>query len=294
MSDKEQAHIFWEANPIDLTAVWTANPVIGEEIYKRMSGGKTAAHWLTWLITDYFQGRKFKSMLSPGCGTGDHEIMVAQSGIVEKIDAFDFSEASLNIGRQKAKDAGLKINFYQDDINKFVIGKGKTYDLVICSGSLHHTKELERFLSTILSVLTPDGYFVVNEYVGACYNIYDKRKVALLDRLYQCIHPALRSGRMDHYHNPTIQEALALDPSESVRSALIIPFLQEYFDIKLMHPFGGQLLHPLYQLLDHAQFSEREPRMETILRLLLQFEEILMEMDGGLTSDFCLFVCGPK
>lgn len=292
--NKEQAHTFWEANPIDLSSVWTANPLIGEEIYKRMSAGKTTAHWLTWLITDYFQGRKFKSLLSPGCGTGDHEVIMAQSGIVEEIDAFDFSEASLAIARQKAKDAGVKINFYQDDINNFVIEKGKTYDLVMCSGSLHHTKELEQFLSTIQSVLAPDGNFIVNEYVGACYNIYEKRKVAMLDRLYQCIHPALRSGRMEHYHNPTIQEALALDPSESVRSALIIPFLHEYFDVKLLHPFGGQILHPLYQLLDHAQFSEREPRIETVLRLLLEFEAILMETDGGLQTDFCLCVCGLK
>jgi ubiquinone/menaquinone biosynthesis C-methylase UbiE len=294
ITEKDQAHKFWDANPIDLSNVWTANAVVGEEIYKRMSAGKTTAHWLTWLITDYFAGRKFKSLLSPGCGTGDHEIMMAQSGIVGEIDAFDFSEASLDIARQKARDAGVSIKFYQDDINNFVIEKGKTYDLVMCSGSLHHTKELEHFFSTVQSVLAPNGFFIVNEYVGACYNIYDKRKVAMLERLYRCIPPSLRSGRMEHYHNPTIQEALALDPSESVRSALIVPFLNEYFDVKLFHPFGGQLLHPLYQLLDHAQFSEREPRIETILRLLLEFEAILMDMDGGLESDFCLCVCGLK
>ena len=294
ITEKDQAHKFWDANPIDLSNVWTANAVVGEEIYKRMSAGKTTAHWLTWLITDYFACRKFKSLLSPGCGTGDHEIMMAQSGIVDDIDAFDFSEASLNIARQKARGAGVSIKFYQDDINNFVIEKGKTYDLVMCSGSLHHTKELEHFFSTVQSVLAPDGFFIVNEYVGACYNIYDKRKVAMLERLYRCIPPSLRSGRMDHYHNPTIHEALALDPSESVRSALIVPFLHEYFDVKLFHPFGGQLLHPLYQLLDHAQFSEREPRIETILRLLLEFEAILMDIDGGLQSDFCLCVCGLK
>src|SRR5262249_5136891 len=148
----------------------------------RMSGGESAKHWLSWLLEDHFRGKKFKQLLSPGCGTGAHEIIVARSGMVKAIDAFDFSEASLEIARAGAKEAGVQINFYQDDINCFNLGN-KKYDLVICSGSLHHTKEIERFLSTIRAALMPDGYFIVNEYVGDCYNIYQPRKVDLLDRL---------------------------------------------------------------------------------------------------------------
>jgi ubiquinone/menaquinone biosynthesis C-methylase UbiE len=295
MKEQEQAKSYWDANPAStsVSTMWTANPVIGEAVYRRMSGGESPRHWLNWLIEDYFRGKKFKHQLSPGCGTGAHEIIVARSGMVESIDAFDFSEASLEIARAEAKKANVQINFYQDDLNSFELGK-KKYDLVICSGSLHHTREIERFLSTIRDALTPDGYFVVNEYVGDCYNIYHPWKVELLDRLYQCFPGSLRSGQSEEFKNITIEERFASDATESVRSALILPFLREYFHLEVCHPFGGQILHPLYSLLDHNQLAQRDAKTETILRLLLEFENILMEIPGGVETDFCFCICRPK
>ena len=295
IKEQEQAKSYWDINPAStsISTMWTANPVIGEAVYRRMSGGESPRHWLNWLMDEYFRGKKFRHQLSPGCGTGTHEIIVARLGMVENIDAFDFSEASLEIARADAIKAGVQVNFYQDDLNSFVLGK-KKYDLVICSGSLHHTREIERFLSTIRDALTPDGYLVVNEYVGDCYNIYRPRKVELLDRLYQCFPGSLRSGQAEKFKNITIEERFASDATESVRSALILPLLGEYFQLEVCHPFGGQILHPLYSLLDHDQLAQRDAKTETILRLLLEFENILMEMPGGLESDFCFCICRRK
>ena len=292
---QERARSYWDSNPASasVATMWTANPVIGEAIYRRMSGGQSSSHWLHWLIEDYFRGKKFNRQLSPGCGTGTHEIIVARSGIVENIDAFDFSEASLEIARAEAKKANVQINFYQDDLNSFELGK-KKYDLVICSGSLHHTREIEHFLSTIRNALTSDGYFIVNEYVGDCYNIYHPRKVELLDRLYQCFPDSLRSGQSEKFKNVTIDERFASDATESVRSALILPLLREYFEMEVCRPYGGQLLHPLYSFLNHDELAQRDPKTETILRLLLEFEDILMEIPGGFETDFCFCICRPK
>ena len=75
---------------------------------------------------------------------------------------------------------------------------------------------------------------------------------------------------------------------------MILPLLREYFYLEVCHPFGGQLLHPLYGWLDHDQLEQRDPRTETILRLLLEFENILMEIPGGLETDFCFCICRPK
>ena len=74
MNEREQARNYWDSNPPygAGSAMWTGNPIIGEAVYKRMSGGQSARHWLSWLIEDYFQGKKFKNQLSPGCGTGAH------------------------------------------------------------------------------------------------------------------------------------------------------------------------------------------------------------------------------
>ncbi len=295
MKEKPQAKNYWETHPRAGTASqWVKNPMIAEAIYQRISGGKTTKYWLHWLAEDYFADRHFESMLSIGCGIGNHEILLAKLGLVKQIDAFDFSEVSLKIAREEAKKSGVIINFYQDDFNEFNLGKNQKYDLVFCSGSLHHVKEIERLLSIVKNFLKPDGYFIVNEYVGDCYNIYNQHQVELINRLYKCFPASLRSGTIEKFVNPTIQQVFATDPSESVRSKLILPLLDAFFDIDLYQPYGGGILHPLYPLLNHSELSSKEPKSETIVKLLLEFEEILMNLPGGMETDFCLCILRQK
>ena len=42
-------------------------------------------------------------------------------GCINQLDAFDFSEASLGIAREKAAAKNLNIDFYFDDINSFEV-----------------------------------------------------------------------------------------------------------------------------------------------------------------------------
>jgi hypothetical protein len=86
---------------------------------------------------------------------------------------------------------------------------------------------------------------------------------------------------------------LAHDPSESVRSSLILPFASSYFDVELCRPYGGTVLHSLYPLLRHDAMMKPTPEMQSIVRLLIEFEGILVEK-GVLTSDFVLCVCRKK
>ncbi len=286
---------YWETNPTAATASqWVSNPIVEEVLHQRMSGGKSKKYWLRWLIEEYFADRQFDNILSLGCGIGNHEILMAELGFAQEIDAFDFSEASLNIARETAKAANVNINFYQDDFNVFNLDNGKKYDIAFCSGSLHHVKELERFLEIVHQSLNPEGYFIINEYIGDIYCIYNQKQVELINRLYRCFNEILKSGLRDEFINPSIHQVFATDPSEAVRSKLILPFIQYYFEMEVYHPFGGGILHPLYPLLDHNQLLPGDAKGETIVRLLLEFEQILMEIPGGLESDFCLCIMRPK
>ncbi len=290
-----QAKNYWETNPTAAASQWVSNPIVADTIHQRMSGGKTKKYWLRWLIGDYFAGKTFNNLISLGCGIGNHEILMAELEFVQQIDAFDFSESSLEIARRDAIEAGVQVNFYQDDFNTFTLNPDIKYDLAFCSGSLHHVRELERFLEIVHKALHPQGYFIINEYVGANYCIYDKHQMEIINRLYKCFHKLIRSGVMEKkFINPSIHQVFASDPSEAVRSELILPFIQYYFDIELFNPFGGGILHPMYPLLDHNQFLPGDPKGETIIKLLLEFEQILMEIPGGLESDFCLCVLRPK
>jgi SAM-dependent methyltransferase len=286
------AKSYWERNPEAASKdQWTGDPVIGEVVYRRMSGGESPEHWLTWLIRDYFRKRRFARVLSPGCGVGDHEVAMMALGTIAQLDAFDFSEASLRIAREKAAARRIKINFYIDDINTFEVPAGRKYDMILCSGSVHHVRELERFLRVVRDALTSDGVFVFNEYVGPCYNVYPKEQLDVVNRLLRAIAPNLR--RSQGLDQISVEFALAHDPSESVRSSLILPFASTYFDFELCRPYGGTVLHPLYPLLRHDAMSKPTPEMQTIVRLLAEFESILIE-EGVLTSDFVLCVCRKK
>lgn len=286
---------YWETNPeagLNGTT-WTSNPLIETLLNKRMTGGDTEKYWLAWLIEDFFAGKKFERLLSIGCGVGNHEILMAKLGFARHIDAFDFSETSLEIAKKEAVVAGADVNFYWDDFNNFTVSQERKYDIVFCSGSLHHVKELEQCLSNVKKCLKPDGYFIVNEYVGDCYNIYNRRQVELINRIYKCFDSRLRSP-VEKFANSSIEKVLARDPSEAVRSQLILPFLEYYFDIEVLHPFGGGILHEIYPLLNRYELSPGDPKAETIIRLILAFEEILMKIPGGLKTDFCLFILRHK
>lgn len=296
-SNELTAKNYWETNPtaaIGKQGYWLSNPIIEKTINHRLSGGKTQGYWLTWLVNKYFKKRRFERLLSIGCGVGNHEILMAKLGFASQIDAFDFSENSLEIARKDATAAGVDINFYQDDFNLFTIDDSKKYDVIFCSGSLHHVREIERCLSIVRKCLKPDGYFIVNEYIGDCYNIYNQNQEDLINRIYECFHDTLKSGTTEKFSSPSIEEVLARDSSEAVRSKLILPFLEFYFDVEVLNPAGGGLLHELYPFLDHDRLSDGEPKSETIIKLLLEIETILMEQPGGLSSDFCLCILRHK
>ncbi len=288
---------YWERHPEAAIseAQWTSHAIVQSRVSDRMCGGHSGKHWLNWLLDDFFSTKNFESLLSPGCGVGDHEIIVGRSGKFKQVDAFDFSNESIRIATNKATEANLPIHFYTDDLNKFTIPTGKSYDVIMCSGSLHHVRELERFMEVVKGALKPEGYFVINEYVGDCYNVYNQRQTALIDRIYRCFPPSLRSiATRDTFVNHSVQQSIQSDPSESVRSKLILPFLDNYFHIEKMHPFGGGLLHPLFPMLNNQALSNGSPQSEAIVHMLLEIESILMELPGGLDSDFCLAIMRQK
>ena len=163
--------------------------------------------------------------------------------------------------------------------------------MILCSGSVHHVREIERFFRVVKDALTSDGVFVFNEYVGPSYNVYPHEQLDVVNRLLQAIAPNFKHRQK--LDQTTVEFSLAHDPSESVRSSLILPFASTYFDFELCRPYGGTVLHPLYPLLRHDAMSSPTPEMQTIVRLLIEFEAILVENEV-LTSDFVLCVCRKK
>lgn len=273
---------------------WTQNPLIETAVYRRITGGVNK-YWLNWLVEDMLGG-PFERALSLACGTGGHELVMAHSGKFVRIDAFDLSPKSIALARDKAREAGIdNVHFFEAGFDDFDAKLGDaTFDVVCFFGSLHHVREIETVLGAVHRRLTPAGKLVFNEYTGDSYTILDDRKVEAINQLLATLDPVFLNPQRPRYVNPTLDAMLANDPSEAVRAALILPFLRHRFEIELLQPFGGAVLHMLYPCLDHKKMTDGSPESESIMRLLIEVDRMLYEDAGYLPSDFHVGICRKR
>lgn len=105
---------------------------------------------------------------------------------------------------------------------------------------------------------------------------------------------AVRQGKGPEKSNanlPTKRSLIAVDPSEAVRSADIVPVLQQYFNIVEFKPLGGTILQ--FLLADIAGNFERDAYGARLLQMLFEVEDSLIET-GVLQNDFAYIVAKPN
>jgi SAM-dependent methyltransferase len=270
------------------THTWHTNPIVSVEIARRIGGA--SKHWLYWLFQDHLSFRP-ETLLSVGCGDGSHELIIARNQFATHVDAFDASEVGIGNARSIATREQLNANFYVDTFDNFIAEPvRKTYDAVMFVGSLHHVLDLEGMLNKVKNSLNRHGILIFNEYVGPCYIILPDYQVSLVNKMLDALSPEFKIAPDVQWVNPRIETARFLDPSEAVRSALIPQFLRLYFDVKWVANFGGSLLHPIFQLLNVDRLSDGSSESNTVVKLLIAIENILMQA-GVLDGDFSLGIC---
>jgi SAM-dependent methyltransferase len=99
-------------------------------------------------------------VLVAGGGTGDHTIFLAEQ--LRHYDAsityVDISRASLEIARERARVRGLNnIDWHHRSILDLPSMDLAAFDLISCTGVLHHLPEPERGLEALRGVLAPSG-----------------------------------------------------------------------------------------------------------------------------------------
>ena len=108
-------------------------------------------------------GEQITEFLSAGCGTGQLALDIAQ-GVAARVLAVDLSLASLGYAKRKAQEFSLTtINFAQADLLELHT-IGRSFDVVECSGVLHHLADPFAGWRALLSVLRPGGFMLVGLY----------------------------------------------------------------------------------------------------------------------------------
>jgi 2-polyprenyl-3-methyl-5-hydroxy-6-metoxy-1,4-benzoquinol methylase len=100
--------------------------------------------------------------LDVGCGAGLAAIELARRYPAAQVEGVDVDEASIDLARANARDAGVGVRFHLRDASE--PGLGGPYDLVTCFESLHHLARPVEALRELRSQLAPGGIVLVAEF----------------------------------------------------------------------------------------------------------------------------------
>jgi len=106
---------------------------------------------------------KKTNILIAGCGTG---IQVLEASRYSNCDitAIDLSNSSISYAKRKIDEYELKnVNFIEMDLLELT-SLNKKFDLVECSGVLHHMNDPNQGLTNLINVLKPKGFLKLGLY----------------------------------------------------------------------------------------------------------------------------------
>jgi SAM-dependent methyltransferase len=143
-----------------------------------------------------------------GCGTGQMSLYLARAD--RRLVALDLSRAALSLGAAAARRYGVgTVRFVEADLARLPLRDG-AFDIVYCSGVLHHTPDPRAAFAAIVRAVKPGGHVILG-----LYNRYARlplrlRRLAARATGFRWIpfDPVLR----DRHSEPARREAWLRDP----------------------------------------------------------------------------------
>ncbi len=150
-----------------------------------------------------------RNFSAPAAAPGQLALEIAQ-GVAARVLAIDLSLSSLGYARRKARELGLTaIEFAQADLLE--LGeRARRFDVVECSGVLHHLADPFAGWRALLSLLRPGGFMLVGLYSEAARRGIVEARQFIAQQGYGPSADDIRRCR---------QDLLALDQSGQLGSA---------------------------------------------------------------------------
>lgn len=274
--------------------LWQSHPITQRHIQRAMSGDPET-NWLTY-VRDRYCPRPFERGLSLGCGNGAAERDAITLGICQQMEGMDLSPGAIEVAQQEAVRTNLadRITYFTGDMDNLDLPENR-YDVIIAGQSVHHVQNLESLAEALHRTMKPRGILILNEYVGPSQYQWTDKVDRLMNDLLALLPPEKRlrqNGTLkEAVLRPTPEQVAAVDPTESVRSAEILPVFSRHFDFDYRANFGGTLLqHLLSEII--ANFSEHNPMDRALIDALVLFEDTLIQ-ENAIESDFVFGVMHP-
>jgi SAM-dependent methyltransferase len=301
LSRQDRVNDVWSVSPEEKADAqgwyWMAHPAVRRRINTLVSGdpwvdayGRLAIWLKERTGTDVLE-----RSISLGCGFGGLERDLARRGMIREMDAYDLAADAVAQARRLAEEAGCGwIRYHVADLETHDIPRGR-FDAVFAHSAVHHIERLEQLFEAVDRALRPGGVFHLNEYVGPTRFQWTDAQVRLINDYLGSLPDRLRrtpTGVKSPVVRPTIEQMLAMDPTEAIRSQDIRAVLSQRFEIVEDRPCGGTLLH--MGLAEIAQnFDETVPGDVEHLQRLFDLEDAMMA-DGVIGSDFAVITAVPR
>ena len=139
-------------------------------------------------------------LLIAGCGTGKQVIDAARYGDI-KITAVDLSVTSLTYGMRKCHELGVNnVQFIKSDILN-LISLNKKFDVIECSGVLHHMSSPNDGLRVLKNILKPGGYLKLGLYSELARKFVVKMKEYIKIKNYSDTPEDMKKFRNDIFNH---------------------------------------------------------------------------------------------
>lgn len=264
-----------------------------------LTTGDRDYHWIDYLRDRYVPEGRAGDLLAMGCGEGRIERLFKERGVTfTSVTGLDSSSSCIETARRLALECDLapKVDYRVADLNSFSLPE-RAYDFISSFHSLHHIEALESVMASCRAALRPDGWMMVNEFVGPSRCQWTDEQLRIADEILGLLPAELRvdlgSGEPKVRNSrPTLEEMIAVAPSEAVRSAEIEGILKEYFELVEEKAWGGTINQLLFGDIA-GNFDTENAHHAAIVELLIRYENTLI-LHGILPSDFKLYIARPR
>jgi O-antigen biosynthesis protein len=283
------------ARAIDHRQGWLDSPLVFREVFQARVAGAPNTNWIEGLMVRAGIPKAGR-WASLGCGAGGEEIKASKLGLYGSLAAFDASRASLDLAQHAAAEAGVtNLSFDTIDNNRFSLPAG-AFDVVMMNMSLHHVREIRAALEAVRRALAPGGFLLLNEFVGARQFQFPEAQLEAVRTLLAALPEPYRKDSTTglpktEYVRMPVEHWNVADPSEAVRSDLILPEVERLFEIVVRADYGGTILNPLLEHLIH-NFDPLDEKDAALVRVLAAAEALLID-SGVLPNDFTAIAARP-
>lgn len=263
-----------------------------------MISGDEQVDYCEHISHKYLADRNALRSLALGCGDGQKILHWAALGKFNCIDAYDLSKERIKFAVDVAKKQGYDrlVNYQVANVYEIEI-RPNYYDVVLAEQSLHHFSPLSTILQRVNQFLKPDGYFIVNEFVGPTRFQWTDRQLQVADGLLSILPVKYRTLWNSNVvktctYKPGLLRMILADPSEAVESSSILPLLHQMFEVIEIKGFGGNILHLLFDGIAH-HFASPDAEAQQWLELCFKVEDALL-IEEKLQSDFIVAICRKR